>query len=259
VTALLSFGFSVAGIISLFAAGAVWIIIRPRSRLAPRALLVLALAYLAISTFGVSFQVERLLTRGYRPLAAADVPKGRIAIVVLGSGSFTTRNWDRVAYTTVDLAASERVLEAARVYRFTGAQWVISSGGSPNPNDRNQPSGLAMRKALIDLGVPPSAILVETESRNTHDESLIVGDMLKKVGAEHAILVTSARHMRRSVGTFRAAGVEVIPAIARNWLLDRPRSDRWLPSADGLWEARDVTHEEFGLTAYFGRGWYSFH
>jgi uncharacterized SAM-binding protein YcdF (DUF218 family) len=62
--------------------------------------------------------------------------------------------------------------------------------------------------------------------------------------------------MRRSVGTFRAAGVEVIPAIARNSFVDQPWTERWLPGDSGLWETREVLHEAVGLTAYFGRGWY---
>src|SRR5690349_14458786 len=106
--------------------------------------------------FVVGFQFERLLVWGYRPLQPADVPMGRHVIVVLGSGSLTARNWDGGTLTTVDLGAAERVLEAARVYRMVGAEAVISSGGSPDRDDPGEPTGVAMRNALVDLGVPPS-------------------------------------------------------------------------------------------------------
>jgi uncharacterized SAM-binding protein YcdF (DUF218 family) len=256
VSDLFTYVFTPAGIAWLLVVGALWLCLRPGSRLVPRALLTVALVYLTFSVFVVGFQFERLLVWGYRPLGPADVPPGRHVIVVLGSGSLTTRDWDGGTFTTVDMSAAERVLEAARVYQMVGAEAVISSGGSVRRDDPNEPTGMAMRNALVDLGIPAERIQVETDSRNTHDESLIVGSMLKTIGAPHTILVTSARHMRRSVGTFNAAGVEVIPAIARNSVLDQPWTKRWLPRDIGLWETSEVAHEYLGLAAYLVRGWY---
>jgi uncharacterized SAM-binding protein YcdF (DUF218 family) len=253
---LFAYAFSPAAVAWLLGAGALWLCLRPGSRLVPRLLLTIAVLYLAFSIFAVSFQFERLLVWGYRPLNASDVPPGRRVIVVLGSGSFTTRNWEGEKYTTVDYGAAERVLEAARVYRLVGAEAVISSGGSPQRDDPDEPTGVAMRNALIELGIPAARVLIEIDSRNTHDESLIVASMVKTIGAEQIVLVTSARHMRRSVGTFKAAGLAVIPAIARNSMVDQPWTERWLPRDIGLWETREVVHEYLGLAAYLVRGWY---
>jgi len=50
--------------------------------------------------------------------------------------------------------------------------------------------------------------------RTTHDEAVLVAPMLKRLGVQRTILVTSAIHMPRSLGTFRAAGVDAIPAPA---------------------------------------------
>jgi uncharacterized SAM-binding protein YcdF (DUF218 family) len=253
---LFAYAFSPPALAWLLALGGLWLCLRPGSRLVPRLLVTIGALYLAFSIFAISFQLERLLAWGYRPLAPADVPTGRRVIVVLGSGSFTTRNWDGGKFTTVDPGAAERVLEAARIYRLVGADAVISSGGSLSRDDPNEPTGLAMRDALIDLGIPAPRVLVETDSRNTHDESLIVASMLKTLGAEQTILVTAARHMRRAVGTFKAAGIDVIPAIARNSVIDQPWTKQWLPRDIGLWETREVAHEYLGLAAYLARGWY---
>ena len=145
---LFAYAFTPAGIAWLLAVGALWLCLRPRSRLVPRLLLTIALIYLTFSLFVVSFQFERLLVWGYRPLGPADVPPGRRVIVVLGSGSLTARNWDGGALTTVDLGAAERVLEAARVYRMVGAEAVIGSGGSVRRDGPDEPTGVAMRNAL---------------------------------------------------------------------------------------------------------------
>ena len=71
---LFAFAFSPAAIAWLLAGGALWLCLRPGSRLVPRLLLTIAVLYLTFSIFAVSFQFERLLVRGYRPLAAGDVP-----------------------------------------------------------------------------------------------------------------------------------------------------------------------------------------
>jgi uncharacterized SAM-binding protein YcdF (DUF218 family) len=219
-------------------------------------LLGLALAYGLASVFGISYGVERLLALGYRPLAKSDVPPGRTAIVVLGSASYTARSWSEDSFSVLDRPAAARVAEAVRVFRLIDPAWVISSGGVVNPKDPSEPSGITMRDALARVGVPAAQILVESESRNTHDEAVIVRSMLAPLHVDHVVLVTSELHMRRSEGTFRAAGIEVIPAIARNSFF----VDHWIewvvPTNNGFAETSLLAHEIFGLAYYALRGWY---
>jgi uncharacterized SAM-binding protein YcdF (DUF218 family) len=104
--------------------------------------------------------------------------------------------------------------------------------------------------------VPGPAILVETDSQNTHDEAVIVKGMLEPLHADHIILVTSDEHMWRSVGTFRAQGMTVIPAIARSPHVQPAWNVSLLPSTTGIMEAQDVAHEVGGALYYRLRGWY---
>jgi len=64
--------------------------------------------------------------------------------------------------------------------------------------------------------------------------------------------------MRRAIGTFRAAGVEVVPAIARDPLEARYWYNRWLPSDLGLLKAEANAHEFIGIVYYAIRGRYVF-
>ena len=82
--------------------------------------------------------------------------------------------------------------------------------------------------------------------------------MLSAHPVDHVVLVTSQFHMRRSVGTFKAAGIEVIPAIVRE-----PQAfDTWLeklvPTDKGLKDSAMAAHEILGIVAYAVRGWYRF-
>ena len=216
----------------------------------------LAAFYLLASTYAVTYFLSRLLVIGYAPFSKQHLPAGPSAIVVLGSGSFTAKDWDEQAFSIVDPSAAARVAEAARVYRLTQPLWVISSGGKVRPTDPGVATALSMRDALVQLGVPPGRIMIETQSRNTHEEAVVVGPMLKSLGVAHTILVTSDVHMRRSVGAFRARGIETIPAIARHPFVAQGASSWIVPSDVGLFMARTASHEGIGIVYYWMRGWW---
>lgn len=255
-TVLVTYFFSAGGAFVLLSIATLWIWRLPHSTMARRFLLSVTVFYTLLSVYGVSYATSRLLVSGFRPLASQDIPAGRTAIVVLGSGTFTARNWDDRRFAILDRPAASRVLEAYRLFTMTDAAWVISSGGLPIPSALEEPSGATMRDALIRLGVPAAQILVETKSRTTHDEAVIVRGMLEPLDVQTVILVTSDIHMRRSIGAFRAHGIAALPAIARH----PPPNMTWigwlLPSKSGLEAAEDVWHEILGIAYYFARGWY---
>jgi uncharacterized SAM-binding protein YcdF (DUF218 family) len=235
-----------------------WLWARPTSRPALRGLLIVAVVYGCASVHVVSYGFEQLLLGRYRPLTAADVPSGRVAVIVLGAGGFTARDWDNASYSVVGTISAERVREAARVYDLVDPEWVIASGGRLESDEPDSPTGIAMRQALIDQGVVADRILLMTEARNTYEEATALKPLLRRIGADYAVLVTSSVHMRRAMGTFKAGGVSVIPAIARNTSLDSDWSDWWLPSESGLQEAGAIAHEYVGIVEYLALGRFKF-
>jgi uncharacterized SAM-binding protein YcdF (DUF218 family) len=256
VTALVSHMLSSGGVALVLVVGALWMWRRPVSSRARRWLIAGALAYAALSCYAISYASGRLLVAGFRPLTRADVPAGPTAIVVLGSGSVVARDWDDARLPVLDRVSADRVLEAIRVFKMTDAAWVIASGGLVRPGDFDEPNGRTMRDALVRSGVPAARLLVETQSRNTHDEAVIVGDMLRSLEVQHVILVTSEIHMRRSLGTFRAEGIQAVPAIARQGAASISLIAWIIPTEGGLNLASDVWHEILGLGYYVVRGWY---
>jgi uncharacterized SAM-binding protein YcdF (DUF218 family) len=248
--------FSAGGVIASLLGAVVWMVLAPQSRRPRRLVAAIVLFYTLSSIYFPVYVAERLWSIGFRPLVAADVPDGRTAVVLLGSGSFTTRDWNETTFSIVDPHSAARVLEAVRVFNLLDPLWIISSGGWSEPDEPEEPSGVTMRDAMVRLGVPSSRILTEVESRNTHDEAVIVASMLSSIRVDQIVLVTSEVHMRRSLGAFRAQGVEAIPAIARQPYLDLPWV-RWIfPSEGGLEAAALVAHEVIGLPYYALRGWY---
>ena len=236
-------------------AATVWVYLRPTSRIARAFLGFVAVGYALVSVYAVAHTVERWIGAPFHQLTRADVPPGRSVIVLLGSGSYRRLDWTGTKLSVLDPIGLERTLEAARVYRLVEPEFIVSSGGVIDPDSGEDPAGETMRDALLKLGVPPDRIIVERQSANTRDEAQLVAAMLPSMGVQHVILVTSAIHMRRAAGMFRAVGVEVIPAIARQPDYLDP-TFRLLPTETGLKTSALVVHELAGLTYYWLKGSY---
>ena len=255
--AFLDFLFSVRGLVIALIACVWWIHTRPLSPAARHALVWIVTAFTLASVYIVPYQAVRLLARGYREFAPADVPSGPTAIVVLSAGNITVVDRDKQSFSILEPVSAARVLEAARVYKMCPGATVISSGGRvyDDGDDIPQPSALTMRDALVRIGVPASQIVLESESVDTHDEAVRVAPILRQLGAAHVIVVTSDVHMRRSLGVFRAQGFDAVPAIAR----DPNEPGGWfewlMPDQDGLDLSGAVVHEALGIAWYVAHGW----
>jgi uncharacterized SAM-binding protein YcdF (DUF218 family) len=265
------FVFSPGGIVASVFLGLVWLLLRtlrstPASTATPgrqiRAplfyLLTVTILYGLSGTSAVTHAGARLLAYGYQPFFVQNLSPGRHAIVLLGSGSYVARDWTGARLPLLDRASAERVIEAVRVFQLTDPEWIISSGGLIASSPSTEANGQTMRDGLVRLGVPASRVQVETESRTTREQATIVGRMLRSLSINEAILVTSEAHMRRALASFRAVGVNAVPAVARNPFHGPNRAARWLPTSEGFAEGAFVAHETLGLSYYWLRGWARF-
>jgi uncharacterized SAM-binding protein YcdF (DUF218 family) len=182
----------------------------------------------------------RTLGTSRRVFSRADIEPGRTALVLLSGRVETVRGGDGQLRRAMSPSCAARVVEAVRVYELIAPEWVISTGGLPNPAQKVQPAAEMMRDELVVLGVPASAILVESASRNTYEEAVNVASILRDLGASQLVLVTSESHMRRAVGAFRAQGLSPVAAPAP----DPNRGRSW-------------AHEFIGILYYRLRGWYA--
>jgi uncharacterized SAM-binding protein YcdF (DUF218 family) len=88
-------------------------------------------------------------------------------------------------------------------------------------------------------------------SRNTHENAVRSAKTLRDRGWSHVLLVTSALHMPRAAGCFRAEGVAfdtlVVDHLARAPAFRRTSLD---PRADALALSTAVLREGFGRVVY---------
>ncbi len=187
---------------------------------------------------------DRSGPREVAQIGAAD------AIVVLGGGMAAAKP-PRRPYPDLN-SASDRVWHAARLYHAGKAPHILLSGGAWRAEDA--PEAPAMREFLAVLRVPPSAVLLESGSRDTEANAAQSRDLLAARGWRRVILVTSALHMQRARRTFEKTGVAVIPAPTDFEVVDEPFDLlRVLPNTSSLDGSARAFKEWVGLVAAIWR------
>lgn len=241
-------------ILALFTPGTVLLFVPPLARWGRRWLAAVLLFYLLLSSQLGAGLLARTLTGDYRPLQSAADARGAKVVVILGSGSVNLRAAGR-QLSSVTMEAGLRVLEAARLFELLNRPIVIASGGVTEHDEAAAPESVALTRALIAVGVPTDRILLESESKNTRDEVIIIRRMLAERGLTDFVLVTSPLHMRRSVLAFEQQGMHPMPSPAP-LVPDRSRkrsillpSELWLQVSDA------VVYEWLARAYYWWQGW----
>jgi uncharacterized SAM-binding protein YcdF (DUF218 family) len=176
------------------------------------------------------------------------------AIVVLGGGM------DGVVPPRLlpDLgSAGDRVWHGARLFLAGKAPMVIVSGGRLPWRSEVPPEADAMLAFLQDLGVPAAHVRLEGHSGTTRGNAIETRQLADELGLSRLLLVTSALHMPRAVATFRAAGLDVIPAATDYEVVTREGLSVLdvLPDAGALSSSGRALKEYLGMLVYWLRGW----
>jgi len=203
-----------------------------------------------------------LLIAGYSPLGNALLlvlterfpawqEDGRApdGIVVLGGAIDSDISAARNALETD--ASSERIfamLELAR--RYPNAR-IVFTGGSANLIENTVSEAPIAGELLRQFGVAPDRILLESASRTTAENATMTKKLVAPKPGERWLLVTSAFHMPRSIGVFRAVDFEVeaypVDWRTRGWVDLRWPFDKL---SAGLVRTDVAMHEWVGLIAY---------
>ncbi len=167
--------------------------------------------FLGCLLWGLSISpVADALLRGLEyDLSIPRNPKGDV-IVLLGGGIY-----DNVPDLSGTGSPSEemmgRLVTAARLFRKLNIPIIISGGKVYKERGVEAP---VVKRFLEDLGIPSAMIITEDKSRDTMENAKNTAEICTQRGYHHALLVTSAYHMRRAVLAFRKAGREVVPLPA---------------------------------------------
>ena len=109
-------------------------------------------------------------------------------------------------------SSSDRFISGLKLITQKKASTILISGGNGSLIKSEFQEADFVKTQLNILNIPDSLILVENKSRNTLENASLTKKLLETKHLEPPyLLVTSAFHMRRSLYTFKAAGLEVLP------------------------------------------------
>jgi uncharacterized SAM-binding protein YcdF (DUF218 family) len=169
----------------------------------------LAILWIAASPWGAITLMASLESR-HPPLTIADVPRSDV-IVVLG-GVVEPASAPRIMPQLSE--GVNRLTYAAKLYAAGKAPEILLSGGRMDGSNDDPAEAEIMADVLTWLGVPRSAIVLETQSRTTHENAQRTAEEWRRRGYRSGVLVTSAFHMKRADREFHCAGLALTLASA---------------------------------------------
>lgn len=172
-----------------------------------------------------------------------------IAGIILLGGAISSQEID--GKILEDLGSSaDRIRKAAQLTRDYPDLPLLISGGQAFPRKGARTEAVATAAFLTELGVDLRRLRLETLSRTTAENAKFIAEQAEQGSW---LLVTSAFHMPRSVGSFRKAGVNVI-AVPSDWMVDDNRPILTMNAVDRLGRLDLGVHEYLGLFAYWVTG-----
>jgi len=144
--------------------------------------------------------------------------------ILLGgySNSQVRPNHDRQNFSS----RANRFLNAYELYKTGKVRKLLLTGGSGDLLQKNPSEAENVYDFLVRVGVPPSDIIVEGKSRNTWENAIFTKEILdEQYPNANCLLITSAWHMRRSIGCYEKAGVKFTP-FSVDFVTEK---DRWAP------------------------------
>ena len=210
----------------------------------------LVLAWLLLLTTPVQPWLTETLERRFP--VNPPLPAGIDGIIILG-GAIDPRiseTWQRVSVTS----SGDRLIAGAQLAHAHPEAKLLYTGGDADPSQSGGKEAPLAAALLADLGISTDRLLIEDRSRNTYENALFSKRLISPQAGQIWILITSARHMPRSVGIFRKLDWPVIAypvdfqSGGQGWAnVDLPVERLHL-----LFEA---LHEWAGLAYYHARGW----
>jgi uncharacterized SAM-binding protein YcdF (DUF218 family) len=150
---------------------------------------------------------EAMLAWEVKPIAFSALKKKYTYGILLTGVSIGKRQPDDRVYFD---KGADRVYHSVQLYKLGYIEKILVSGGNGKLVAVEEPEADVLKEALLIMGVKEEDILLESNSRNTHESAVNVKAMLKdEIKPEDCLLITSAFHMRRSLACFEKVGLKM--------------------------------------------------
>ncbi len=198
----------------------------------------------AFSLEPVANGLARLAERSARASVRPDVVYD--AAIVLGGAVDDAAS--RTHGETELKETADRIVRGFELVREGRAAHVLYSCGLLAPHPGDVPEAERVAALYRRWGIPADRIVAETRSRNTRENAVESARIVRERGWRTLLLVTSAAHMDRALGSFRAVGLapDALPVDFRG----SDARGGWLPRAHALELSTEMLRELAGRAVY---------
>lgn len=169
--------------------------------------------------------------------------------IVLGGMSEWDEDFDRLIFA----GSTDRLIQAIDLYKQGIIKKILISSGSGSVIYTEEREAIYLKDFLLRNGFPVKDLVIEPDSRNTHENAVNTAKMLLNQHSSN-LLITSAIHMRRAAKCFQKIGLRV-----DTWSTDRLAFDVYkendidnliIPSAQILRNWEKLIKEVVGYGTY---------
>lgn len=190
-----------------------------------------------------------------QPIPFAELDNHDVAIVLGGYSNPKANPRDRLHLG----GSPNRLVHSVQLYKLGKVKKLILTGGSATVIGEKVSEATTVARYLSDLGIPEQDVLVESISRNTHENALQTKALLEKLNMKDArcLLVTSAFHQPRATRCFQKVGVDVTPIATDAFVPNRKDNPlKYLtPSSKVFYHWEALVKEWVGMAVYKVKGY----
>lgn len=192
-----------------------------------------------------------------RPFAETSRnPPAADAVVMLGG----THHYSPRTLLPMNFAESvDRVTTALELIRTGKAESLVLGGAYYRLNGEQRPDSELLVGWMRDWNLKTGELIRLGICANTREEASRVAQIAQARGWRRVLLVSTACHLRRSVGTFRKSGIDVIPVgcdfIGLDAMDESSRLWKAVPDGEYLNWFEIWFHEAAGWWWYQWKGW----
>lgn len=143
------------------------------------------------------------------PTPFEEVAHHDIGIVLTGITNRNKKPVDRVFYER----GADRVLHTIQLYKLNKIDKILISGGSGKliNNENDIKEAVELSQTFLLAGIPEKDILIESDSRNTHESAVNCSKIIQEMQQGKVLLITSAFHLKRSGLCFKKENITYTP------------------------------------------------
>jgi len=149
---------------------------------------------------------------------------------------------------------SDRIWQAIQLYKKKKIKKIIITGDSGYVLKKGLHEAKQLKEVLISMGIPNKDILIESKSRNTHENAKETKALIDRLGlsTNNNLLITSAMHMRRAKACFEEVGISCTPFTTDHYIVHEESISisEFIPSvgAFNMWDR--LLKEWIGYSVY---------